>query len=136
MYGGTLIMSLWIEKIRANNLYKFAKPAEISTIRDAEKELSLSFSSDYIEFLHNIGACICFEHEINGLTDTNILNVISLTKEQKALYPQTSSSWYAIEDTHMDGMIIWQDSNGCIYQAAPNDPPKKIASCLSDLLNI
>ena len=77
---------------------------------------------------------MCFGHEINGLTDNPNLDLIAITEKQKQLNPQIPSTWYAIEDTHMDGIILWQDSNGTIYESAPNDVPRKIADTLEQMI--
>ena len=128
-------MDIWLEMIRENNLYKRAKPAGPEEIDDAERQLALSFSSDYRELLSTVGACICFGHEINGITDEPNLNVISTTEEARKQISQVPHSWYVIEDTHMDGILILQNKNGLIYQIAPGIMPMKIADNLESYLS-
>lgn len=127
-------MDIWLEMIRDNNLYKAAKPAELSGIDAAEKRLGLSFASDYKSFLSFIGACICFGHEIKGISDNPNLNVISATEEARRQYELLPHSWYVIEDTHMDGILIMQDKNGTVYKMAPDRMPEKIAYNLESYL--
>ena len=128
-------MDIWLEMIRDNNLFKMAKPAEQEEINDAERKLGLSFAADYKSFLSTVGACICFGHEIKGITDNPNLDVISSTEEawnQMNLIPH---SWYVIEDTHIDGIVILQDKNGVVYQMAPEMMPMKIAYNLESYLS-
>ena len=129
-------MSEWIEKIKRNNLFHFAQPADICKIKDAENLLCVKFADDYTKFLQNIGACICFGHEINGLTEKSNLNIIKSTEEQRKLNLSVPSTWYAIEDTHIDGIIIWQDQSGSIYQISPGNLPIKIATGIVQYLNL
>lgn len=129
-------MTEWIEKIKDNNIFKQAYPADIHVIQEAEKKLAVKFSADYVAFLQNVGASICFGHEISGLTDSHTLNVIKLTQEQKLRNPNVPSAWYAIEETHMDGIIIWQDQNSFIYQSSPSFTPQKIADSLEQWINM
>ena len=41
---------------------------------------------------------------------------------------------YVIENTCIDGIIIWQDANGIIYKSRPNLEPEKIADSLVDYI--
>ena len=129
-------MEKWIDNIKKNNLYRFSQPADITKIKNAEKHLLVEFAPDYVDLLQCIGSCMCFGHEINGLTEKENLNVILATEEQREKNPDIPADWYAIEDTHMDGIVIWQNKNSEIYQSKPGSPPQKIASNLEQLINI
>lgn len=128
-------MDIWLEMIRENNLYKNAQPVSSEEIAAAEKELGLSFASDYRTFLSNIGACICLGHEIKGVTDNANLDVISATKEMRERFELVPHSWYVVEDTHIDGIIIFQDKSGNVYQMAPGTSACKIAYNLESYLS-
>ena len=128
-------MDIWLELIRDNNLFKSAKPADEAQIHDAENRLGLTFAADYVKFLSNIGACICFDHEIKGISDNPNLNVISATEEAWNQMESIPHAMYVIEDTHMDGILILQDKNGIIYQTAPNTMPSRIAYSLESYLS-
>ena len=127
-------MDIWLDMIRDNNLFKAARSAGLSEIDDAEKLLGLSFAPDYRQFLSSVGACICFGHEIKGITDNMNLNVISATEDARKRYDLLPHSWYVIEDTYMDGILILQDKNGTVYQMAPGRSPEKIAYNLESYL--
>ena len=42
---------------------------------------------------------------------------------------------YVIENTCVDGIIIWQDTKGDIYQTQPNMEPKKIADSMAEYVS-
>lgn len=123
-------MELWLDQIRENNLFRMAFPASQEEIEAAENKLGLTFASEYKEFLSSVGACVCFQHEIKGITDNVTLNVVSATEEARKELDMIPHAWYVIEDTHIDGIVILQDKNGSIYQMAPDRSPMKIADKL------
>ena len=99
-------------------------------IANAEKELDTSFANDYREYLENIGLA-CFEsRELTGLTKTARLDVVSVTKEQRMLNQRIPRDWYVIEETHLDGIVIWQSPSGGIYRAVADAPARKIYDSL------
>ena len=104
-------------------------------IVNAEKELDTSFANDYREYLENIGLA-CFEsRELTGLTKTARLDVVSVTKEQRMLNQSIPRNWYVIEETHLDGIVIWQSPSGEIYQATAVAPGRKIYCSLMDYVS-
>ncbi len=127
-------MDIWLDMIRDNNLFKAARSASPSEIDNAEKRLGLSFAPDYRRLLSSVGACICFGHEIKGITDNINLNVVSATEDTRKQYALLPHSWYVIEDTCMDGILILQDGNSLVYQMAPGRSPEKIAYNLESYL--
>ena len=103
-------------------------------ILHAEKALGISFAEDYREYLAKIGLA-CFDgHELTGLTNTARLDVVSLTKEKREQFGDFVSSRYVVEETNIQGIVIWQDSTGTVYETAPNSKAKKIANSLSEYI--
>ncbi len=94
-------MELWLDQIRENNLFRMASPASQEEIEAAENKLGLTFASEYKEFLSSVGACVCFQHEIKGITDNVTLNVVSATEEARKELDMIPHAWYVIEDTHI-----------------------------------
>jgi len=43
---------------------------------------------------------------------------------------------YVVEEVHVDGLVIWQDESGQVYQTIPGSLPQKIANTLSDYLDV
>ena len=84
-----------------------------------------------------VAGLACFAgHEFTGLTTTKRLNVVSVTKEQRSLFGEAVSAWYVIEEAHIDGIVIWQDAAGAVYQTMPNSQAEKIADSLAEYLGI
>ncbi len=100
----------------------------------AEKALGISFAKDYREYLSEIGLA-CFDgHELTGLSKLSREDVVSVTMEQQELLGDFVSRWYVIEEANIDGIVIWQDSDGIVYQTVPNIKSKKIASSLLEYI--
>lgn len=103
-------------------------------ILHAERALGISFAKDYREYLEKIGLA-CFDgHELTGLTNTMRLDVVSVTNEKREQFGDCVSSWYVVEDTNIFGIVIWQDSDGVVYETAPNTKTKIIAKSLLEYI--
>ena len=127
-------MSNIIEIIRS--LPKFSgykKPSSIE-ISDAEIQLCLRFADEYKEYLAEFGEASAKGIELTGIIDADYINVVRATKEKWALYPQIPHNMYVIEDATIDGIIIWQDGEGIIYQSTPRTDAAKIADSLTEYL--
>ena len=103
-------------------------------ILQAEEELCIRFAADYHEYLERIGLASVEGHELTGLTNDIRLDVVAVTKEYRALYGPDIVSWYVVEDIGIDGVVIWQDEKGTIYQTSFTVEPVKIAESLEEYL--
>ena len=104
-------------------------------IEQAEKALSVSFAKDYREYLKKIGIA-CFDgHELTGLIKTARLNVIDVTKEYREELGNMVSSWYVVEEVGLDGIIIWQSSDGVVYATMSNSKSVKLAESLVEYIS-
>ena len=112
------------------NYRKAIKPSK-ADIADAEISLRLSFSDEYKEYLEEFGAVSAFGMELTGLISVDYRNVVVATKEEWSLNPKIPHTMYVVENTCIDGVVIWQDTNGLIYQSSPNTEPKQIAESLA-----
>lgn len=110
---------------------KAATPMQIT---DAELQLRVSFSNEYKEYLSTFGAVMADGIELSGIAKSEHRSVVSLTKKEWELNPKVPHTMYVIENTCVDGIIIWQDKNGFIYQTNPNSTPKKIATSLTEYI--
>ena len=120
-----------IKTLDFNNI----KPASIQDIENAEKELGLKFSNEYKELLKKYGAIEYNGHEFTGLCVSKYKNVINSTKTNWDLNLIVPHNMYVIEDTHIDGIVIWQDNNGIIYESRPEYKTiKKVALSLYDYI--
>jgi hypothetical protein len=111
------------------------KAATNIEITDAELQLRISFASEYKEYLSVFGAIMADGIELTGIAKAEYRNVVAVTKQEWELNSNVPHSMYVIENTGVDGIIIWQDSSGVIYQSSPNVPPKEIAKSLYEYIS-
>lgn len=103
-------------------------------IQQAEEMLGITFAKEYRKYLEEIGLA-CFDgREFTGLTSTARLDVVSVTKEKREQFGKATLSCYVVEEANIYGIVIWQSSDGTIYQTAPNTKSKKIAESLSEYI--
>lgn len=129
-------MSKIIEVIK--ELPKLARVGRTSSveIRDAELQLRLIFADEYKEYLAEFGAISAKGIELTGIIGVEYCNVVFATKQAWELNPQIPHTMYVVENTYIDGIIIWQDTNGLIYQSYPSSEAKQIATSLTDYISI
>lgn len=113
---------------------RYSGPVDEGTIYKTEKDLGLVFAEEYKKYLLNFGFAYCDVIAISGIIYDEEFNVVDLTKKFKSIYKNIPSDFYVIEDVGVDGLVIWQDSLGVIYQSIPNHDPVKIFDNLSDFL--
>lgn len=122
------------EKLRSFSDLVNLKPVSEAEISKAEKQLALQFAADYRGYTAEFGAVAANGHELTGVVASKRLNVVSATKKEWEVNPQVPHTMYAVENAGIDGIIIWQDESGTVYQSAPNVKPKKIAASLVDYI--
>ena len=98
----------------------------------AETMLGVAFTRDYRNYLEKIGLACFNGHELTGLAKTERLNVVTVTEEQRERFGKNVSTWYVIEETNIYGIVIWQDTNGFVYETASNLKLKKVADSLAE----
>ena len=104
------------------------KPASIEDIENVEIELALPLAKDYKEYLLNFGAIMANDIELTGIAKSKNRNVVEVTKREWNLNRKIKHNLYVVENIGIDGIIIWQDSSGSIYESKPNYEAKKIAN--------
>ncbi|MCL1948368.1 MAG: SMI1/KNR4 family protein [Turicibacter sp.] len=117
-----------IKEIKLLNDFSPAKPVSNEEISKAENLLGLRFSAEYLNYLLAYGQADGSGKEFTGIINSERLNVVPVTKEAWEENPQVPKSLYVLENVGMDGLIIWQNSEGIIYQTSPKTSPKKIAN--------
>lgn len=105
-------------------------------ILKAESSLGVAFAQDYRQYLGAIGLACFNGHEFTGLTDITRLDVVTVTKVQRGININIPASWYVVEETNIDGIIIWQNESGNVYQSAPSSLPTKIANNLLEYIRL
>lgn len=121
-----------------NNLSSFYSTGSLhyKRILEAEKQLGLSFNKYYCQYVKNYGSISCKGHELTGICKAKRLNVVDVTIRNRAVFNDIPDGWYVIEEAHIDGIVIWQSSNGSVYQTMPGYKPEKIANSLAEYISM
>lgn len=127
-------MSKVIEIIKNLNNLISLKPATMDEVEDVEIDLALPLAEDYKEYLLTFGAIIADDVELTGVAKSKNRNVVQVTKREWAVNDQIGHKLYVIENVGIDGIIIWQDGSGTVYESRPNHSATKIAESLADYL--
>ena len=118
------------------NKSKFYSIGNISeeNIKEAELILNIRFASDYRMIMKEYGAVTFSGHELTGICNSKRLNVVDVTKEERK-YNKVPEDWYVIEQANIDDIVIWQDTNGAVYQTMPNKKPIKLCNSLLEYID-
>ena len=119
-----------------NSLPKLLKmtPAESKDITEAELKLRVSFAGEYKDYVLAFGAILADGIELTGIAKSEHRDVVSVTNMARKLNPDVPKTMYVVEDTGVDGIVVWQDKSGAIYQTSPNAEPKEIAKTLTEYI--
>lgn len=110
------------------------KGSDEKTIAASEKALGFHFADDYREYLREIGLA-CFDgRELTGISKDARLNVVDVTREERSMNAEIPADFYVVEETGYDGMVIWQASDGAVYQTSPYQKPRKVSNSLSEYI--
>lgn len=90
------------------------------SVLEAESRLGINFAEEYRNLLINLGQFEIDIHEYTGVVLENYLNIVSATEEERQYTHPSTRSMYVIEYLGFDGIVIWQDTAGKIYQTVPN----------------
>lgn len=107
-------------------------PASPESVAEAEQSLGLQFASDYKYYVQRFGAISACGIELTGVTTSRRLNVVSVTKRNRAMNGNIPPNMYVIEDMAIDGLLILQDATGAVYSAPPHALPRKLFDSLTD----
>lgn len=104
-------------------------------ISKVELALGVSFAPDYREYLKEIGLACFNGHEMTGITNIARVDVEKVTKTQKEYNPSVPDAWYVVEETNIDGIVVWQSATGEVYQTSPGSTATKIANNLTEYIS-
>ena len=107
------------------------KPSSIEAISESENKLQARFSYEYREYLLSMSLAMFDGHELTGITNQSRLNVVEATQEYREKNKNVMSDLYVVENLHIDGIIILQNSDGQVFESA-NNQIRIIANSLSD----
>lgn len=117
---------------KQSNFYAMKGVSE-ENIRSAEQELGLRFAADYRKYVATFGVASYAGHEFTGICKSRRLNVADVTAEERNSI-DVPADWYVLEQANIDGIVIWQATNGAIYQTAPNAKSKKICESMAEYI--
>ncbi|MEE0840866.1 MAG: SMI1/KNR4 family protein [Acutalibacteraceae bacterium] len=123
-----------INVINSKNGVIHGKETNENEIKQAELELGLRFADDYRNYIKQFGCMVIGSREITGISSQENYNVVSTTKAQRNYNKNIPENSYVIEQLNIDGIIIWQSSNGEVFQTSPNTAPMKIADSLVEYI--
>ena len=63
-----------------------------------------------------------------------IMNFYRFLYDLREIYPSVPQDCYVIEDAYIDGIVIWQNQKGVIFQATPDSYPIRIANSLAEYI--
>ena len=130
---GELIMNKLIETLKCKPNFYAEIGASITQIEQAEKALGLTFAFEFKECLREFGAVSFGSHEFTGFSADKSLDVVEVTQRNWNKH-NVEKHLYVIEETHIDGIVVWQDFNGAIYETIPGKKAKKIADSLYEYI--
>lgn len=123
-----------IEVIRKQMNLVCSVPASDEEISNSEYKLGLSFATEYRNYVAEFGFVSFSGHELTGICKHKRLDVVAVTTEEWYKNPLIKNTMYVIEKTNMDGIIIWQDATGAIYQSSFGAQPIKICNSLVEYI--
>ncbi|MCI7658539.1 SMI1/KNR4 family protein [Flintibacter sp.] len=106
-----------------------------SEITFAEHLLNTTFALDYKQYLKEIGLACFNGHELTGLTDDERLSVLAVTRQERGANKEIPESWYVVEQTNFDGIVIWQAPSGEIFQTVPGTAGHKLCNSLMKFIS-
>jgi hypothetical protein len=124
----------FIATLKALPDFYSSKPANETDISNAETELAVRFAVEYREYLAVFGQADANGHEFTGIVESERLNVVSVTKHEWEINPQVPHTMYVVENAGIDGIVIWQDASGTVYQSEPNMNPQIISDALNNFV--
>lgn len=110
------------------------KPALIEDVENIEIELALPLAEEYKEYLLKYGAIMADDVELTGVAKSKNRDVVQVTQREWMSNSKIKHNLYVVENIGIEGIIIWQDGSGKIYESSPNNGAKQIADSLAEYL--
>ena len=125
-----------IQKLRTLPSFCSLGGASAEQISDAEEALALRFADDFREYLLAFGIASAGGHEFTGICNSKRLNVIDVTLAERSTIPDVPQDWYVLEETNIDGIVIWQSSSGGVFQTQFSREVIRLADSICDYLDL
>lgn len=128
-------MSMLFDELKERQDFFFEGTVSKKKIETAEQKLGLQFAGDYTEYVERYGTISCNGHELTGISCDAYLDVVYVTEKQWEKNICVEHSLYVVEETHIDGIVIWQSTSGEIFQTSPDLEPIKICNSLAEYIS-
>ena len=113
-------MLAFVEKLRQYDDFVESRGASLNEINDAERQLHVEFSDEYKEYLAECGVATANGYEFTGICQSKRLDVVCVTEKEWKNEREIPEGAYVVEQTHIDGIVIWQTKDGTVYQSQGN----------------
>ena len=128
-------MSTIIDELKKKSNFYCEKGASIDMIEKAERALGLKFDDDYKTYLQQFGSVSCGGHELTGISMDIELDVVKVTLKNLENNKNVKDSLYVIEETHIDGIVIWQSENGMVFKTEYKESPQILFKSLMEYVS-
>ncbi|MBE6844340.1 MAG: SMI1/KNR4 family protein [Ruminococcus sp.] len=118
------------------NAFRARNSVDFKTIKNAESRLNLAFADEFSRYIESFGVASCYGHEFTGICKSSRLNVVDVTISERANNPDVPNDWYVIEQANIDGIVIWQNQKGEIFQTQPYCDSIKIANSIVEYITL
>lgn len=125
-----------IDVFKSKNYFISEHRASSPEIDNAQNALGLTFAEDYITYLKEFGTASYEGHELTGIGKDSNLDVVTVTTRNLHKNPNINMPLYVIEETNIDGIVIWQAPDKKIYQTGMKSAPVKIAENLTEYIQL
>lgn len=125
-----------IDKLQSSTNFIAVGRVTEQQIMLAEEKLGVHFANDYYAYVQVFGVAVAAGHEFTGICNSKRLNVVDVTLSEKGITPDVPHDWYVLEEANIDGIVIWQNSAGEVFQTQPGRKPIKIAASICDYLDL
>ncbi len=124
----------FIKKLKEFEDFVSAKGASDESIKQAEDSLGLAFAREYKNYLKECGIAAADGHEFTGITTSDRLSVVSVTRSVRNNMDNAPKGLYVVERAQIDGILIWQSQDGTVYKTVKGNAPEKIAKSLAEYI--
>lgn len=128
-------MSDIINMLRSQHHFYSKEGVSGTAIQRAEDSLQLKFADEYTQYLATFGVVSANGHEFTGLGASPRLDVVAVTMGEREKNPNAPCDLYVIEQLHIDDVVVWQSTDGSVYQTIGTSVPVKICNSLCAYIN-
>jgi len=107
----------------------------LKQLRDAQKELGITFPEEYVDYVRNFG-CIDFgSTEWTGLNIEGRLNTVYATKNEQSVNESFPTGFFVLENLGIDAKLIIVNEVGKVY-LLQYEKKELICNSISEYLDI